>query len=127
MPGPPLSNDTALVTLIKHSVTVALGVREAWEARNTRFELQWVRDSELLSFSQVLAYEVYQAILESNGRIDRDQAYALVSTNLEKLLGIRATDNEELDMVAYEGGGVFDLTSKVVAVISPEQRGVNFF
>jgi hypothetical protein len=58
LPGPPLSNDTALVTLIKYSVTVGLGVREAWEARNTRFDLQWVCDSELVSFSYGLAYGV---------------------------------------------------------------------
>lgn len=108
LPGPPLSNDTALVTLINHAVTVGLGVREAWQARNTRFDIQW-------------------AILESNGRINQKQAYALVSTNLEKLLGIRAMDDEDIDMVAYEGGGIFDLSSKVVAVISARRHGVDFF
>ena len=36
---------------MKHSVTVGLGVREAWEARNTRFDLQWVRDSQFFSLS----------------------------------------------------------------------------
>ena len=40
--GPPLSNDTALVKLLEHGVTVGLGVREAWAARNTRFDLSWV-------------------------------------------------------------------------------------
>jgi len=43
---------------------------------------------------------------------------------LEKLLGIREMDD---DMVAYEGGSVFDLSSKVVAVISPQRHGVDFF
>lgn len=51
----------------------------------------------------------------------------MVSTNLEKLLGIRALDDDEVDMVAYEGGGIFDLSSKVVAVLSPVRRGVDFF
>jgi hypothetical protein len=66
-------------------------------------------------------------ILESNGRINQEQAYALVSTNLEKLLGIWGMDDEDRDMVAYEGGGVFDLSSKVVAVISAQRHGVDFF
>lgn len=57
---------------------------------------------------------------ESNGRIDEQEAHALLSTNLEKLLGIINLQN---DLVAYEGGNVFDLSSKVVAVLSSE-RGV---
>jgi hypothetical protein len=48
MPGPPLSNDTALVTLLRHGVTVGLGVQNAWEARNTRFDIQWVCDRILV-------------------------------------------------------------------------------
>ncbi|KAG5648919.1 hypothetical protein DXG03_000268 [Asterophora parasitica] len=111
--GPPLSNDTALVKLMERGVTVALGVREAWEARNTRFDIQW-------------------AILESNERIDQRQIYALAYTNLPKLLGIREIDDESqggraVDMVAYEGGGAFDLSSKVVAVISSERQVVDLF
>lgn len=36
-------------------------------------------------------------------------------------------DDEDIDMVAYEGGGIFDLSSKVVAVISARRHGVDFF
>ena len=61
--------------------------------------------------------------MESNGRIDEQQAYSLASTNLEKLLGIVNLSNETADLVAYEGGSAFDLSSKVVAVLSAE-RGV---
>ncbi|KDQ64250.1 hypothetical protein JAAARDRAFT_64138 [Jaapia argillacea MUCL 33604] len=104
LPGPPLSNDTALVTLLEHKVTVALGVRDAWQVQNTRFDLGW-------------------AALESNGRIDRREAFALATTNLEELLGVKDMFDDRADLVAYEGGGVFDLSSKVVAVLSP-QRGV---
>jgi hypothetical protein len=50
-----------------------------------------------------------------------------VSTNLEKLLGVWAIDDEDTDMVAYEGGGIFDQSSKVVAVISAQRHGVDFF
>jgi hypothetical protein len=42
LPGPPLTNDTTLVRLLEHGVIVGLGVRTAWEARNTRFDIQWV-------------------------------------------------------------------------------------
>jgi hypothetical protein len=42
LPGPPLTNDTTLITLLEHGVIVGLGVRTAWEARNARFDVQWV-------------------------------------------------------------------------------------
>lgn len=42
LPGPPLTNDTALVILLEHGVIVGLGVRGAWEARNSGFDIQWV-------------------------------------------------------------------------------------
>lgn len=59
--------------------------------------------------------------MESNGKIDEQQAYSLASTNLEKLLGIVNLSNEIADLVAYEGGNAFNLSSKVVAVLSPER------
>ncbi|KIM83388.1 hypothetical protein PILCRDRAFT_69640 [Piloderma croceum F 1598] len=102
--GPPLTNNTNLVSLMENQVTVAVGVPDAWEARNARFDIAWAK-------------------LESNGRIDEQQAYSLASTNLEKLLGIVNLSNETADLVAYEGGSAFDLSSKVVAVLSAE-RGV---
>jgi len=52
LPGPPLSNDTALVTLLDHGVVVGLGIRSAWEARNTRFDAQWVGDTLLRENSE---------------------------------------------------------------------------
>jgi hypothetical protein len=66
---------------------------------------------------------VSQATLESNGRISERQAYALVTTDLEKLLGVRGIDDDSTDLVAYEAGSVFDFSSKVSAIISPT-RGV---
>jgi hypothetical protein len=41
--GPPITNGTAVTTLLKHGVTVALGVAEGWETANTRFDVGWVR------------------------------------------------------------------------------------
>ena len=54
--------------------------------------------------------------------MNKRQAYALASTNLDKLLGIKH-NGEDADLVAIEGGSLFDLSSKVVAVVSP-QRGL---
>ncbi|KDR83960.1 hypothetical protein GALMADRAFT_236481 [Galerina marginata CBS 339.88] len=108
LPGPPLSNDTALVTLLDHGVVVGLGVRNPWEARNTRFDVQW-------------------AALESNARISKELAYALVSRDLERLLGIRGIDDESSDLVVYEGGSMFELSSKVTGIISPSRGFVDLF
>ena len=58
--------------------------------------------------------------------MNKRQAYALASTNLDKLLGIKHK-NEDSDLVAFEGGSLFDLSSKVAAVISPQRGLVDLF
>ncbi|KAF8914186.1 carbohydrate esterase family 9 protein [Gymnopilus junonius] len=108
LPGPPLTNDTTLVTLLEHDVIVGIGVRNAWEARNTRFDVQW-------------------AVLESNGRITEYQAYALVTRDLEKLLGVRGIDEDSGELAVYEGGSMFNSSSKVAAIISPIRGLVDIF
>ncbi|KAH9833762.1 uncharacterized protein C8Q71DRAFT_712148 [Rhodofomes roseus] len=103
--GPPLTNDTSLVRLMDAGVTVAIGCRDAWQPVNTRFDVAW-------------------AALETNGRITRQKAQALVTTNLEKLLDIEGwIDEDGGDLVAYQGGSIFDLSRKPVAVASP-RRGL---
>jgi hypothetical protein len=42
LPGPPLTNDTAVGVLLAHGVEVGLGVREGNAARNVRFDVAWV-------------------------------------------------------------------------------------
>ncbi|TFK22333.1 hypothetical protein FA15DRAFT_706442 [Coprinopsis marcescibilis] len=108
LPGPPITNDTALVKLLEEQVVVGLGVRGAWEARHARFDIQW-------------------AALESNGRIQERQAYALVTTELEKLLGVREIDGESADLVAVEAGTIFNMSSKIVGVISAQRGVVDYF
>lgn len=108
LPGPPLTNRTALVTLLDEGVVVGIGTRTASEARLARFDVQWAK-------------------LESNGRIHEHQAYALVTTDLEKLLGVRGVDEGVTDLVAVEGGSIFDFSSKVVGVISPVRGTVDLF
>jgi hypothetical protein len=58
--------------------------------------------------------------------VNKRQAYALASTNLDRLLGIEH-DSEDADLVVFEGGNMFDLSSKVVAVVSPQRGLVDLF
>ena len=50
------------------------------------------------------------------------QVYALASTNLDKLLGIKH-DYEGVAFTVFEGDSLFELSSKVATVVSP-QRGL---
>ena len=63
-----------------------------------------------------------QAALESDMRITKEDALALASTSLEKLLGGESSP-ESSELVATEGGDLLQFGSKVIAVISP-LRGV---
>lgn len=103
LPGPPLTSESAVTTLLAHGVTVGVGVVEQWSARNTRFDVAW-------------------AALESFDRISREQALALASVNLEKLLGVKPSGGLS-DMVATRGGTVLDSEAKVIGIISA-RRGV---
>ncbi|KAK7032843.1 carbohydrate esterase family 9 protein [Favolaschia claudopus] len=104
LPGPPITEHTAVSALMMHNVTVGLGIMEIWEARNTRFEVAW-------------------AALSSGGMSKKD-ALALGSTNVARLLGVKALSSR-IDMVATQGGDLLTLSSKVVAVISPSRRLVD--
>jgi len=42
LPGPPLTQETAIGLLLAHNVTLGIGIEEQWSARNTRFDLGWV-------------------------------------------------------------------------------------
>lgn len=42
LPGPPLSYDSAVTTLLAKGVNVAIGVIDEYSARSTRFDLAWV-------------------------------------------------------------------------------------
>ncbi|KAI0766557.1 composite domain of metallo-dependent hydrolase [Irpex lacteus] len=100
--GPPLTEKSAVATLLAHNVTVALGRDIASDSRYARFDAAW-------------------AALEAGGSISRKEAIALVSTNFDRLFGISAGDHA--DLVATTGGSLFDYSSKVAAIIS-SRRGV---
>ncbi|KAF8967351.1 hypothetical protein BDZ97DRAFT_1938242 [Flammula alnicola] len=108
LPGPPLSEMSAVTTLLDAGVNVAIGVVDESSARNTRFEIAW-------------------AALESNGTISKSQALALASTNLHKALGLVRPLFSIPDLVMYRGGGLLDFESKVVGVMSAERPLLNCF
>ena len=58
--------------------------------------------------------------------LDRASAFALGSTNVETLLGMRV-DPYESDIVVTAGGDLLSFEGKVVAVISPRRGKVEFF
>ncbi|KAG9004460.1 hypothetical protein FRB94_002331 [Tulasnella sp. JGI-2019a] len=107
LPGLPLSEETVITTLLKHNVTVAIGILEGWEARNTRFELAW-------------------AALGSSGRVPKSQALALGSTNFEKIFDIPSSVVKG-DWVAYSGGDMFDLQSKAIGIASGRRHRTDLF
>lgn len=104
LPGPPLTKKNVVSTLLDHNITVGIGIREPWEARNTRFDIAW-------------------AALDARGSISRPEALALATVNLEELLGVHTGDGSDGDLVATQGGDLLDFEGKVVAIISPS-RGV---
>lgn len=71
------------------------------------------------------SYLVCQAAIEADGNISKEQAFAIGSVNLQKLLGAEVS-SEDMDLVATRGGDLLEWSSKVVAVISPLQNSVNF-
>ena len=68
-----------------------------------------------------------KASLESNGVIDEQQRYDLVTTNLEKLLGVEGWIGEDGDLVIYQGGSAFNMSSKVIGLASPRKGVVELF
>jgi len=106
LPGPPLTAETSISTLLAHNVTVGVGVLESWEARNTRFDIGW-------------------AALETGGKVSKAEAIALGSVNLYKLLGVKI-EADKMELVATIGGDLTEHESKVVAVVSARRGRVDF-
>ncbi|KAF9053390.1 hypothetical protein BJ165DRAFT_1447326 [Panaeolus papilionaceus] len=102
--GPPFQKHSSITALLEAGVNVAVGTINEAEARNTRFELGWIS-------------------LDANGTIDYAIAMSLASTNLEKALGVVRPSRFTPDLVMYQGGSMFDFSSKPVGVVS-EERGV---
>ncbi|EKM54391.1 uncharacterized protein PHACADRAFT_258201 [Phanerochaete carnosa HHB-10118-sp] len=114
-PGLPVTNQSAIARLIEAGVTVGIGPQgtsgmpfmSSWAVRNLRFDAGW-------------------EMLNAPGTISRASAFALASSNIEKLLGV-PLDLYEGDLVATSGGDLLSFEGKVVAVISPRRGRVDFF
>ena len=65
-----------------------------------------------------------KAAIESDGLISKEQAIALGSINVEKLLGIER-NAEESELVVTRGGDIVSY-GKVVGVVSPRRGMVDF-
>ncbi|KAF9061078.1 hypothetical protein BDP27DRAFT_1338711 [Rhodocollybia butyracea] len=111
LPGPPLTQRSAISTLLASNVTVGVGAdasaHGAWIARNTRFDISW-------------------AALEADGVITKAGALALASSNLQKLLGLKSGTVSSA-LVATTGGTLLDFESKVVAVLLSNKGVVDLF
>ncbi|KAK1229532.1 hypothetical protein PQX77_007420 [Marasmius sp. AFHP31] len=108
LPGPPLSNETALSILLEHKVRVAIGVEHPHLVANTLFDLR-------------------EVVSELRGKADEYAAYSLVTRNLEILLGVKGMDEEKADLVAYDQGSLLEGGSKAVAIIIPSDSAVDVF
>ncbi|KAJ3745366.1 carbohydrate esterase family 9 protein [Lentinula detonsa] len=115
LPGPPLSKDSVISKLLDHKITVGIspvGLSRFvppgnWNAQNLRLYAAWTA-------------------LDSDGRINKEQALSMASVNLEKLLGASA-QAENTDFVATVGGDLLDPTSQVVAILSQRSERVDIF
>lgn len=58
--------------------------------------------------------------------LTKEEAFALATVNLEKLLGIEASSHEQ-DLVATVGGDLLGYEGKVIAAISPRREVVDIF
>ncbi|KAJ8088290.1 hypothetical protein PM082_022362 [Marasmius tenuissimus] len=110
LPGPPLSDKTAVETLIQHNITVAISsaaTEESWATRNLRWDAGWVA-------------------LDSLDRISTADALELASTKVEELVGLKI-DDDDRDLVATKGGELLEFEGKVTAVISKKRGVVDIF
>lgn len=127
LPGPPVSNDTALVTLLENNVLVGIGIADAALAAQTRLDLAWVSYNGLSRLFQLDTnphLDIIKATAESNGRVSPEKAIGLATVNLERLLGIDQA-LQEGDMVAWVRGSPLDMQSSVAGVVSSAQGWVD--
>ena len=126
LPGPPLTEESQILHLLNHKVTVGVGILEGWQAESTRWDLGWVA-------------------VEGWGKISTKEALMLGSVNMIKLLGGSGLDGRSdsdlefgleggLDrefwngeLVATAGGDLLEFGSRVVAVVSAGRGLVDVF
>ncbi|KAJ7691755.1 hypothetical protein B0H17DRAFT_1062568 [Mycena rosella] len=113
--GPPLTAQGPAAWLAAHNVTVGLGPQgingdasmSTWAVRNLRFDMAWVA-------------------LDSGGSISKEAALAMVSSNVEELLGVRSA-GANAEFAVTRGGDLFSLDAKVIAMVSSKRGVVDLF
>lgn len=135
LPGPPLVQEGSIAHLIKHAVKVGLGPQGltsapmcGWAVRNLRFDAAWVCfPSQIVPmFLSDSVIHYVKAYLDAPNVLSKASAFALASSNVEELLGLKVMPGEE-DLVATAGGDLLGFEGKVVAVISPRRGIVDLF
>ncbi|KAJ7722728.1 hypothetical protein DFH07DRAFT_1006316, partial [Mycena maculata] len=115
LPGPPLTAQSSAALLASHGVTVGLGPQSVngepslsnWAVRNLRFDMAWVA-------------------LESGGSVSKEDALAMASSNIERLLGIHSV-GASTEFAVTSGGDLFSFDSKVIAMMSARRGVVDLF
>ncbi|KAF5363169.1 hypothetical protein D9758_008331 [Tetrapyrgos nigripes] len=99
LPGPPLTQDTAIKKLLAHNVIVGVGAGypSPGMARITRFDVGWIS-------------------LDSAGQISKADALGLASVNIEKLLGTDTDEGRNTDWVATRGGSLWILRPRLLVL-----------
>jgi hypothetical protein len=93
--GAPLTNGTAVDSLVDAGVVTAIGLEEDWVVRD-------------LGLSAGIAYQ------NSGGRLGEKEAVGLVSHNIHKMLGLEAPEGRQ-HLVVHEGNPL-EIGSRVKAV-----------
>ncbi|KAJ6629347.1 hypothetical protein B0H10DRAFT_2388381 [Mycena sp. CBHHK59/15] len=106
--GQPSSQETAFTVLFKNGVNVGMGIVNEYDARNARFDMAMVA-------------------LKSDSNINNAQVLARASTNIELALRLEEIWTGMDELVAYRGGEIFDMESKVVGVVSARRAAVELF
>jgi len=95
LPGAPLTNGTAIDTLLDNGVKVAIGVNEEWETRGLRFMAAW-------------------AWANSQGRLNESQALDLVGKNIYDILDLKV--RSELENWLIWDGHPLEIGSRLSAI-----------
>ncbi|CCM03593.1 uncharacterized protein FIBRA_05730 [Fibroporia radiculosa] len=107
LPGTPVTQYSAVAELARHKVKVGLGPQgvngissmNTWAVRNLRFDATW-------------------AYIGAPDIFTKADAFALASSNIEDLLGVKTIPGEE-DLVATTGGDLLGFEGKVTARGNP--------
>jgi hypothetical protein len=77
-------------------------------------------------YDSMLTNKPWQVEQLSRGKLSREQVIQLASANMLELLDVDVVP-EDVDLVAFEGGSIFDLEGKPKAVLSSGKQMTEIF